>query len=259
MPRVCRSSFILQVVSRRLQDHQYPSQFWSVSSFSSLPESATGRARKRRSRVAKRNPTTKNKAREEEEVLPYPKGKPWRVLWPNPHDDPPDSPNQQEVKQRMIPRRADFQNAWKMYKTTWEDGLRGIPEEISADKNTNPSDQHHDNEQFKTDSSWESTRDNVSRNFDVAQKEAQQFAEEVKEQTGIRTQEDLRNLASSIMKLATESLKEFMAGYRQGRDEEVDKMLHEYFQDTVDGDNDQGAERGEKKQRRKPKRAILRE
>ncbi len=85
--------------------------------------------------------------------------------------------------------------------------------------------------------------------------------EQAKEQTGIRNQEDLKAFASDTMRLATECLKEFMAGYREGRDNEIDKMLHEYFQEQQGKSlsSDKEEEDSKPKRRRKPKQRILRD
>ena len=68
-------------------------------------------------------------------------------------------------------------------------------------------------------------------------------------------------MISESMRLATDCLKEFMAGYRKGRDEEVDKMLHKYFQELnweEDPVTDDTGNNTAKVRRRKPKRAQLR-
>jgi hypothetical protein len=199
-------------------------------------ESATGRARKRRRRIASRRRSTKPIEKEEEVALSYPKGKPWRVLWPHPHEDP--TPR---TATRKIPRLQDFQKAWAQYKATWEDGLSGVPKE----KTPSTTDEIH---------TYNDVGDNASRNLDVARVEAKQLLEQAKERSGIRSQEDLRNFASNMMQLATDCLKEFMTGYRKGRDEEVDKMLNEYFQSIEQDDENEAP----KRRRRKPKRAVLR-
>lgn len=73
--------------------------------------------------------------------------------------------------------------------------------------------------------------------MNIVRQDAQELLEHAKDTTGIRTQDDLKALASEAMKVATECIREFMAGYRSGRDSEIDKMLHEYFQDDK-GENE---------------------
>mmetsp|Transcript_33464 Transcript_33464/g.48463 ORF Transcript_33464/g.48463 Transcript_33464/m.48463 type:complete len:93 (-) Transcript_33464:24-302(-) len=69
----------------------------------------------------------------------------------------------------------------------------------------------------------------------------------VKEETGIQTKEELKIWLEEQMKLGVECLSEFMKGYRHGRDEEVDKMLHEYFKDLDEEKDRDDAGDGEKR------------
>lgn len=81
-----------------------------------------------------------------------------------------------------------------------------------------------------------------------------------------------------MMQTGTECIREFMAGYRQGRDQEVDKMLNEYFkeydntssstttqdgkvveEETTTGSGDDAPMPGQRRKRRKPKRGIPRD
>lgn len=81
--------------------------------------------------------------------------------------------------------------------------------------------------------------DNVGRNLNIAHSTGQDLLEKAKEKTGIRTKEDLKIWAGEQMKLATACLSEFMGGYREGRDEEVDRMLNEYFKDLDENDEEE--------------------
>ena len=87
--------------------------------------------------------------------------------------------------------------------------------------------------------------------------------EEAKKQTGIKNTDDLKAFAAEQMKLANTCLKEFMAGYRKGRDEEIDRMLHEYFQDGESKTNgnksnvDSSGSKSSRKKKRKPKRRVI--
>lgn len=118
--------------------------------------------------------------------------------------------------------------------------------------------QPHDNDV----SSVDKLQTNVSQNLQVAKDSAADLLEQAKEKTDIRSKDDLQRVAGDMMKLATECVKEFMAGYRQGRDQEVDKMLHEYFQEeTPDAEpavEAADSKKEKKSKRRKPRRAILR-
>jgi hypothetical protein len=182
------------------------------------------------------------------ESLPYPNGRPWRVLWPRPHGEPPDS-SSSTSKRKRIPRIKDFRRAWKLYKETWEDGLSGIPSKKTNNNitNTTGTSMSMSNSLSSLLSSTSTSLtltsptpteelqnigDNAAKNLRSVRQNAQELLEQAKENTGIRNQEDMKELASEMMTIATECIKEFMAGYRKGRDTEIDKMLHEYFQDN---------------------------
>lgn len=83
-----------------------------------------------------------------------------------------------------------------------------------------------------------------------------------------------------MMQTGTECIREFMAGYRQGRDQEVDKMLNEYFKEyddnkisatttqdgkvveeetTTSGSGDDAPLPEKRRKRRKPRRGIPRD
>jgi hypothetical protein len=72
---------------------------------------------------------------------------------------------------------------------------------------------------------------NVQKNVRTIQQEAPKLLETAQRLTGITTKEELRQWATEQLKLGTECLSMFMKGYREGRDKEVDNMLHEYFKE----------------------------
>ena len=228
----------------------------SVSSSGQYPrlESATGRARKRRGRMAaaarQQKPLlmdfyTTPKKEQPSQPSSSSEIKSWHVLWPNPYPE-------DDSRNFRIPRPREFRDAWVQYKETWEDGLKGAPkEETAVDTTTTSITTLPQNNNYQQQVGM-----NLSRNIDTAQSDAQQLLQKAKDNTGIHNQDDLRSLASSTMQLATECLKEFMVGYRKGRDEEVDNMLNDYFQNNME---DEQKQETAKRRRRKPKRAILRE
>ena len=168
---------------------------------------------------------------------PYPKGRPWRVLWPRPHGDPfADSLSLSSSKstQRIVPRINDLRQAWKVYMATWADGITGIPKKENTSRiNSTYSNTSSTSASPTPMEELQNISNNAEKNLTVVRQDAQELLEQAKEKTGIRSQEDIKELASEMMTIATECIKEFMAGYREGRDKEIDKMLHEYFQ----GDN----------------------
>lgn len=100
----------------------------------------------------------------------------------------------------------------------------------------------------------QNVQQNFKNNLTVLQnkQERDELIQEVKDTTGIQNQQDIKELASQMMILATECIQEFMKGYRNGRDEEVDKMLNEYFKDLNknDEEDDKKAESSEEEQRK---------
>ncbi|KAL3909134.1 MAG: hypothetical protein SGILL_008208 [Bacillariaceae sp.] len=216
----------------------------------------------------------------------YPTGQPWRVLWPQPHGsvtltDPREKPK------RRIPRLSDFSRAWTLYKETWEDGISGRPSaaklerlqqeelakklaEAEADlESSKASLQKGDNSTSERERQLKDIEDNAARNIQLIRQDAQALLDQAKDRTGIHTQDDLKAVASQMMQVATECIQEFMAGYRQGRDQEIDKMLNEYFKndeeradDAAEKKNAEAEQDGitnrRKTRRRKPKRGIPR-
>ena len=74
-------------------------------------------------------------------------------------------------------------------------------------------------------------RGNIKRNVESVREEGDALIGTVKKVTGIESQEDLKIWAMQQLRLANECVATFMEGYRKGRDEEVDKMLNQYFKD----------------------------
>lgn len=72
---------------------------------------------------------------------------------------------------------------------------------------------------------------NLQKNISTIQQEAPKLVQMGQQVTGISSREELRAWVGAQLKLGTACLTEFMKGYRSGRDDEVDKMLHEYFKD----------------------------
>ena len=76
----------------------------------------------------------------------------------------------------------------------------------------------------------------------------------------------MKDFARRQLTLATQCTKEFMSGYREGRDLEVDRMLHEYFQDFDSEKSDEKQKKeqetqapAKRKGRRRAKKRSLRD
>jgi len=186
---------------------------------------------------------------------PYPPGKPWRVLYFRPHGAPTTEETDKSSTEgiflirwwRKIPSIEQWRSAYKKYMETWEGGIRGTSSSPSPSSSSN-NDEHvdditnknrksskdHDNGDSSSGISTETINamtDNASRNIKLVRQDAQHLLQATKDQTGVHTMQDMKVIATEMMKLATDCIKGFMAGYRQGRDDEIDRMLNEYFQE----------------------------
>jgi hypothetical protein len=72
---------------------------------------------------------------------------------------------------------------------------------------------------------------NVQKNISTMKEHTPKIIEMGKQMTGVSNKEELREWVSDQLRLGTACLTEFMRGYRKGRDEEMDRMLHEYFKE----------------------------
>ena len=238
-----------------------------LRNFSSWPrlESATGRARKRRRNVARIKPIASilppqigGNTEEHQSIQPREK-RPWEVLFPDPYNNPVGHEPEVEPRKKLSLREsiAVFKQAWAMYKETWGGS--------SNEKNLVDQDGQ---EKKGTDGIDEAIvrhgktmKSNLEKNLEFTRREGAALLEETKSYTGIHTKDDLKAFAAEQMKLANACLKEFMSGYRQGRDEEIDRMLHEYFQDgdTHNGNkkDEDSSESKSSRKKRKPKQRIV--
>jgi len=183
----------------------------------------------------------------------------WRtILFPPAYVDPnaPPPPQWPPLSQPHI-WRDGLQEAWGLYKDTWEGFFStGKPNQGDNHHHHHP-EVHHKHDSSTTAAAVEQVAENARRNLEVAKTEGERLVTAAKEHTGIYTVEDLKLVAREFMMTATQMLTEFMKEYRKGRDDEVDKMLHEYFQQQEDGDKDDtdtSKEQPEKKRRRSKRR-----
>lgn len=160
----------------------------------------------------------------------------------------------------MSQRKVKYPRTWSGWKTvlgrTWEkwlwtfEGFLIKEKKRDADGNIIPDDEGDDELGFnqedknlrdKAKDAADHIAQNVERNISTMKKEGPKLIQMGQEMTGISTKEELREWISEQLKLATACISEFMKGYRTGRDEEVDRMLHEYFQD-LDKDDEKSSE-----------------
>ena len=176
----------------------------------------------------------------------------FRVLFPRALPNPKGNRVEERIQ---LPRsisgwRRVFSLAWRDYCITWE-GFFGSKEDESKEIETREEAAKSEMKEI-IESQKEAVRGNVKRNVAFLKEEGPKFLQFMKDETKIYTKEDLKEWAGEQLKLATQCVKEFMAGYRNGRDEEVDKMLNEYFKEE---DDEKEADAPERK-RRKPKRLV---
>jgi hypothetical protein len=229
-------------------------------------ESATGRARKRRRRgqlliekqkqkqqqqQQQQQQQANNATADDSQMKQTWKRRPWEVLFPNPHRDPVvvEAKSKWPTRRSFAQFRNDFSEACNLYRSTWDGD--------SKPKKTQKEDLQETQNPAKDENEENQLRANVERNLEVAREESSKLLEKAKERTGLQSQADLKAFAADMMKLATECLKEFMSGYRQGRDQEIDRMLHEYFQGDSEEEEEDNGDQSQRKRRRKPKRRIL--
>jgi hypothetical protein len=138
--------------------------------------------------------------------------------------------------------RSGLQEGWAAYRSTW-DGFSSSKGFIVEPK------EGHDLKQ-DVHSKTEQVKATAKQNMNFLVQESGSLKAKVTEVTGVSTKEDIRRVAAEMMKLASNCVAEFMAGYRKGRDDEVEKMMTQYFQELE--------EKANKPRRRKIKRRVLR-
>lgn len=175
------------------------------------------------------------------------------ILFPNPYKGEPNPYASSALRfDSFASFRKAFSIAWVEYKRTWEGffSSSGFLVEEKTEKNTAEAKQEEPGE-TEIERTGKKIQKNLSQNVSFLQEETETLRNEVKERTGIRSSEDLKELAREMMRLASDCVAEFLAGYRKGRDDEVEKMLTEYFKDLQEKAN-KPAEK-----RRRAKRRVL--
>ena len=181
------------------------------------------------------------------------------ILFPNPYKD---EPNPYATSGQGFESFASFRKvfslAWIEYKGTWKGFFTSSgflvedkPEKTTAnaeEEKVNPVEPELETEIVKT---GKKIQKNVQRNVTFLRQETDTLRKEVEERTGIRSTDDIKALARDVMRLASDCVAEFLAGYRKGRDDEVEKMLSEYFKDLQEK-ADKPVER-----KRRAKRRVL--
>jgi hypothetical protein len=179
------------------------------------------------------------------------------ILFPNPYrGQVAHNENAFRLPKNFSMFKSAFVMTWIGYRSTW-DGFfanRGFLVEDSIDSKEKNKKEQGEEEAEAVETAIEKRVEiagNAKRNLQFVKGEAESLRKEVSERTGISTTEDLKRVVGDTMRLASDCVQEFMAGYRKGRDEEVDKMLTTYFEEPEEKDGDST------KRRRRPKRRVL--
>lgn len=158
------------------------------------------------------------------------------LIFPNPYKNEPLPPNTKKWPTTFSGWRRAFAKTWDMYRWTWRGFFtsRGFLVEDELDKKFI---EENKKDETKLTTSPDEVIENVRRNAEFAKEEALKIRATVREKTGIESKEDMKRWVAAGMKLFSECVKEFMAGYRKGRDDEVEKMLTQYFQNLEEQAN----------------------
>eukprot|EP00579_Thalassiosira_antarctica_P006661 CAMPEP_0201881392 /NCGR_PEP_ID=MMETSP0902-20130614/11710_1 /ASSEMBLY_ACC=CAM_ASM_000551 /TAXON_ID=420261 /ORGANISM="Thalassiosira antarctica, Strain CCMP982" /LENGTH=385 /DNA_ID=CAMNT_0048409595 /DNA_START=21 /DNA_END=1178 /DNA_ORIENTATION=- len=165
--------------------------------------------------------------------------------------------NQRKIK---YPRtwtgwKTVWQRAWTKYRWTFEgfileegktkrDAYGNIlPQDEESDDDASTKEDDRGLREKATDAA-DQVAQNVQKNISTMKEEAPKLLQMGQQVTGISSREELREWLSAQLKLGTACLGEFMKGYRKGRDDEVDRMLHQYFKDLDDEKEPKNEEEG---------------
>ena len=135
-----------------------------------------------------------------------------------------------------------FHTTWDKYLWTFEGFIRketNIKRDsqgniLEEDENENDDTSKKEKDKSLQDQATEvagEVASNVQKNISTIKEEAPKLLQLGQQITGVSTKEELREWVGEQLKLGTACLSQFMRGYRKGRDDEVDRMLHEYFKD----------------------------
>lgn len=163
-------------------------------------------------------------------------------IFPSPQPDPIERRKADEIENQNKKRRTIREGlalGWRDYKLTWEGFFDNLKEKKDKDSTTTTSTRISDGvesilqniDEEKIIQGQKDIQKNVKRNIKVIKNEGAEVIEAVKDFTGITTKEELTRWVMVQLKLANECVAEFMKGYRTTRDEEIDKMMNEYFKD----------------------------
>jgi len=173
------------------------------------------------------------------------------ILWPNPWKDEP--PLEEPVKWPNTYEgwRILLSRAWSDYKYTWRGFTTSKGLFVEDPEDVAQAQKEREKAVGEMRDRAVELQENAKRNAEFLKDEAFNLRQEVQERTGIHNKEDLRKWAAEMMRLASDCVNQFMQGYRKGRDDEVEKMLTQYFEELE-------KEANQPRKRRKKRRVLNR-
>jgi len=135
-----------------------------------------------------------------------------------------------------------FQLTWNSYKLTWEgflsSSISSSPTSLSKDETHQQQDEQRQKQADETREQIIATaqqiQENVKSNIQTLEQTSQNVIQYAKDTTQIQNKTDLKRWMMMQMQLATDMLREFMNGYRQARQEEMERTITQYFKDLED-------------------------
>ena len=158
------------------------------------------------------------------------------ILWPNPYRMRGEKEPGTEWPRDYEEWKIVLREGWALYMWTWRGFMssRGFLVVDPLDKVESEkveSEKEVQETMVKIGATKEEVMAQAKANAEFLKGEALNLKEQVQERTGIHTKEDLRRWAAEMMRLASECVNEFMKGYRKGRDDEVERMIKQYFEE----------------------------
>jgi hypothetical protein len=167
------------------------------------------------------------------------------ILFPNPFKGQETPPSERTNWPKSWTQwKTANQRAWSLYASTWdgfwtskgflvqtkEEQAEALRQQEFEGKEEQSTIQSVRNKEFRKQS-MQQLQSNVQKNTEFLRDESAQAREQFQNATGIRSTDDLKRIMGDMLKIFTECVREFMNGYRQGRDDETEKVLTQYFQE----------------------------
>jgi hypothetical protein len=186
------------------------------------------------------------------------------ILFPNPYKNEEALDKDKIMWLRSLSAwKVALVETWRDYRSTWVGfwTSRGFLVEDADTSNSNATADTNEStgssannalttqQQQTLDRAQDQITTNIQRNTKFVKHAAQRLGSELQSHTGIYNTQDLRTWAAAVMRLGSDSVAQFMAGYRTGRDQEVTNMLTSYFEQLQQAAAHQPPPRRKRRQR----------